>query len=57
MSNTDSGRTDQPEAIAAHFERSISTVTGEEIFLECECPIGEDHTYADWLSHFTRAAF
>lgn len=57
MSSTDSGRTDQPPAVAAHFEKSISTVTGEEIFLECECPIGEDHTYADWLSHFTRAAF
>lgn len=57
MSTTQSDRPAQQTADTSHFEQSISGVTGEPIRIECDCPIGEDHTYADWLARFTRAAF
>ncbi|WP_179150713.1 hypothetical protein [Leifsonia sp. NCR5] len=57
MSTIPSGRPTQQVADASHFEQSISGVTGELIRIECDCPIGEDHTYADWLARFTRAGF
>lgn len=57
MSTIRSDRPAQQAGRVPHFERSISGVTGEEVFIECDCPIGEDHTYADWLARFTRAGF
>jgi len=57
MSTIPSDRPTQQVADASHFEQSISGVTGEQIRIECDCPIGEDHTYADWLARFTRAGF
>lgn len=43
----------EPASPSVHRERSISSVTGETILIACDCPIGEDHTYADWLARFT----
>jgi hypothetical protein len=42
-----------PGSIEPHFERFIST-DGDVILIECECPIGREHTYGEWLTRFTR---
>jgi hypothetical protein len=42
-----------PSPITPHLERLLST-SGEVILIECDCPIGQEHTYADWLLRFTR---
>lgn len=55
MTEKPSGSQPQLGAMVPHFERFTSLVTGELILIECECPIGEDHTYADWVARFTRA--
>ncbi|GAB3575630.1 hypothetical protein GCM10027406_07440 [Leifsonia lichenia] len=57
MSTRSSNGQVRPAEYAPHFEQSTSGVTGELVLIECDCPIGEDHTYADWLARFTRAAF
>ncbi len=36
-----------------HFERFLST-EGDTILIECDCPIGREHTYADWQARFVR---
>lgn len=39
-------------AIEPHVERAISVVTGRPILIRCECPLGHDHTYAEWRECF-----
>jgi hypothetical protein len=36
----------------AHIERATSVVTGLPILIRCECPLGHDHTYAEWQERF-----
>jgi|GEM_PF-1814183 len=33
-----------------HVERMLASRSGEWILISCDCPIGEDHTYADWAA-------
>ncbi|MCI0157916.1 hypothetical protein KNO15_14550 [Leifsonia shinshuensis] len=40
----------------AHVERAVSVVTGRPILIRCECPLGHDHTYAEWQERFGREA-
>ena len=40
-----------PSPGTEHVERTVSIRTGEVILISCDCPIGTDHTYGDWLSH------
>lgn len=35
-----------------HAERFYSTASGTPIHVVCECPIGIDHTYAEWVQIF-----
>lgn len=35
-----------------HVERYASTKGGDPLLVGCECAIGHDHTYADWLDRF-----
>jgi len=37
-----------------HLERAINSVTGRPIYIECDCPLGSDHTFEDWLEGFER---
>lgn len=37
----------------AHREKFVSTA-GDLVLIECDCPIGCDHTYSDWLIRFTK---
>jgi hypothetical protein len=41
-----------PEPAATHFEKFLS-IAGDLILIECDCPIGHEHTYAEWLARFT----
>lgn len=41
-----------PATNGAHVEHAVSVVTGKPILIRCECPLGHDHTYADWLARF-----
>jgi hypothetical protein len=43
-------------SIQAHVERAISVVTGLPINIRCECPLGHDHTYAEWRERFSAGA-
>ncbi|WP_157498400.1 hypothetical protein [Leifsonia sp. Leaf336] len=36
----------------AHVERATSVVTGQPISIRCDCPLGHDHTYAEWRARF-----
>lgn len=38
--------------IAPHVERMLASRSGEWILISCDCPIGEDHTYAEWVERF-----
>lgn len=40
-------------SIQAHVERATSVVTGLPIYIRCECPLGRDHTYAEWRERFS----
>jgi hypothetical protein len=40
-------------SVRPHLERFIGT-NGSPILIECDCPIGREHTYAEWLARFTR---
>lgn len=40
-----------PGLVVPHFERFVS-VGGDAIRIECDCPIGREHTYADWVARF-----
>jgi hypothetical protein len=44
------------KAVAPHIERVLGVKTGQWVLISCECPIGEDHTYSDWLSRFDAGA-
>ncbi|RDV44977.1 hypothetical protein DOE76_09600 [Leifsonia sp. ku-ls] len=35
--------------IAAHTEVYRSRRTGERITVRCDCPLGRDHTYGEWV--------
>lgn len=37
---------------APHVERILAAKAGEWVHLSCDCPIGEDHTYAEWVARF-----
>ncbi|MGH1524318.1 hypothetical protein ACRAWC_09885 [Leifsonia sp. L25] len=39
-----------------HIERATSVVTGQPILIRCECPLGRDHTYAEWQERFGGSA-
>jgi adenosyl cobinamide kinase/adenosyl cobinamide phosphate guanylyltransferase len=41
-----------PTTIGArpHAERYTSLVTGKTIAVACQCAIGADHEYADWIA-------
>ncbi|WP_426626199.1 hypothetical protein ACPPVW_09305 [Leifsonia sp. McL0607] len=41
----------------SHVERATSVVTGQPILIRCQCPLGHDHTYADWQERFGTSAF
>lgn len=38
--------------VVPHVERATSVVTGHPILIRCECPLGRDHTYAEWRERF-----
>ena len=45
--------TARTDSVAApHVERMLASRSGEWILISCECPIGEDHTYAEWVGRF-----
>ncbi|HEV7184681.1 MAG TPA: hypothetical protein VGN33_09295, partial [Leifsonia sp.] len=33
-----------------HAERHLSPTTGSPVFVFCECRIGRDHTYGEWVA-------
>ncbi|QNE36512.1 hypothetical protein [Leifsonia shinshuensis] len=35
-----------------HVERILAARSGEWVRISCDCPIGEDHTYAEWVARF-----
>ena len=35
--------------IAAHTEVYRSRLTGDRITVRCDCPLGRDHTYGEWV--------
>jgi hypothetical protein len=35
-----------------HVERMLASRSGEWILISCDCPIGQDHTYAEWVARF-----
>jgi hypothetical protein len=43
------------DPVVPHVERIIAPSTGNVVLIGCECPLGRDHTYADWLTRFGRA--
>ena len=42
-----------PKAGVSHVERVLGVKTGQWVLITCDCPIGEDHTYSDWLARFS----
>ena len=40
---------------APHVERILASRSGEWVHIACDCRIGEDHTYAEWVERFGRA--
>ncbi len=43
----------RPGSVLSHSERFVGS-DGAVILSRCDCLIGQDHTYADWLNRFTR---
>lgn len=41
----------------AHVETIPSARGAEVILLRCDCPIGRDHTYAEWVQIFGRSQY
>ncbi|MEY9954118.1 hypothetical protein [Leifsonia sp. EB34] len=41
---------------APHVERILASRSGEWVLLSCDCLIGKDHTYAEWVARFGSAA-
>lgn len=39
-----------------HVESSTSIWGDRSFQIECDCPIGRDHTYAEWVARFPRSA-
>ncbi|MEY9852168.1 hypothetical protein ABH923_001846 [Leifsonia sp. EB41] len=35
-----------------HVERMLASRSGEWILISCDCLIGQDHTYAEWVARF-----
>lgn len=35
-----------------HVERILGQMSGEWVLISCECPLGQDHTYAEWVARF-----
>lgn len=42
----------RPGTAVAHVENATSVITGRPILIRCECPLGHDHTYAEWRERF-----
>ena len=42
-------------AAASHVERILASRSGEWVLISCDCGIGEDHTYAEWVERFGAA--
>lgn len=40
---------------APHVERILASRSGEWVRISCDCLIGEDHTYAEWVARFGSA--
>lgn len=40
-----------------HVEVFYSLTTGEPIQLWCDCPIGQTHTYEQWVDRFQRPEY
>jgi hypothetical protein len=38
-----------PPLIAGHTEVYRSRRTGDSIRVRCDCPLGRDHTYGEWV--------
>jgi hypothetical protein len=36
----------------SHVERILAIRSGEWVRISCDCAIGTDHTYAEWLELF-----
>ena len=39
-----------------HVESSTSMSGDRSFLIECDCPIGRDHTYPEWVARFARPA-
>ena len=50
--STKPNNTDTVPVMIPHAERVMSPTTGEWTRVSCECPLGEDHTYAEWVARF-----
>jgi hypothetical protein len=47
------GETDgEVEQGPAHTERHLNPISGETVYVFCDCPIGQEHTYGDWVARF-----
>lgn len=45
--------TENEETITVpHVERILGHVSAEWVLISCDCPIGEDHSYAEWIARF-----
>lgn len=42
--------------VVPHVECATSVKTGQPILIRCECPLGRDHTYAEWQERFGSGA-
>ncbi|MFE4951914.1 hypothetical protein ACFQ9V_17570 [Leifsonia sp. NPDC056665] len=55
---SDAKTDDRIELVAPHVERVLSASTGKWVGIYCDCPIGIDHTYAEWIARYGgRAAY
>lgn len=57
MSKKKRAALDRTAAAGAHVERATSVLSGLPIFIRCECPLGRDHTYAEWEARFGAEVF
>lgn len=51
------GHIREPSPAVAHVETIPAPNQSGATRIRCWCPIGHDHTYADWLEEFSRTQY